>query len=114
MTRPRSAGYGLGMQVTVTIRGRQYTVRGEESVEDVEAVARDLDSRLEDVAGRTRTFDEYTVALLTALNLASELRRLRKQVITQLDELDRDAASLTALLEASLPNETEGTKTEEA
>ena len=93
------------MQVTVTIRGRQYTVRGEESVEDVEAVARDLDSRLEDVAGRTRTFDEYTVALLTALNLASELRRLRKMVIGRLDELDRDAASLGAMLEATLPDD---------
>jgi cell division protein ZapA (FtsZ GTPase activity inhibitor) len=95
------------MQVTVTIRGRQYTVRGEESVEDVEAVARDLDKRLEDVAGRTRTFDEYTVALLTALNLASELRRLRKQVMSQLDDLDRDAASLSALLEAALPSDLE-------
>lgn len=93
------------MQVTVTIRGRQYTVRGEEDADDVEAVARDLDTRLEEVAGRTRTFDEYTVALLTALNLASELRRLRKQMITQLDELDRDAASLSALLEATLPED---------
>ena len=93
------------MQVTVTIRGRQYTVRGDESTDDVEAVARDLDHRLEEVAGRTRTFDEYTVALLTALNLASELRRLRKMVITRLDELDRDAASLGAMLEATLPDD---------
>lgn len=93
------------MQVTVTIRGRQYTVRGDESTDDVEAVARDLDQRLEEVAGRTRTFDEYTVALLTALNLASELRRLRKMVIGRLDELDRDAASLGAMLEATLPDD---------
>ena len=93
------------MQVTVTIRGRQYTVRGDESTDDVEAVARDLDLRLEEVAGRTRTFDEYTVALLTALNLASELRRLRKMVIGRLDELDRDAASLGAMLEATLPDD---------
>lgn len=91
------------MQVTVTIRGRQYTVRGEESADDVEAVARDLDHRLSEVAGRTGTFDEYTVALLTALNLASELRRLRKQVMSRLDELDRDAASVSAMLEATLP-----------
>ena len=93
------------MQVTVTIRGRQYTVRGDESTDDVEAVARDLDQRLEEVAGRTRTFDEYTVALLTALNLASELRRLRKMVIGRLDDLDRDAASLGAMLEATLPDD---------
>ncbi len=95
------------MQVTVTIRGRQYTVRGEESADDVEAVAADLDQRLSEVAGRTGTFDEYTVALLTALNLASELRRLRKRVMTRLDELDRDAASVAAMLEATLPESDE-------
>ena len=61
------------MQVSITIRGRQYTVRGDDSPEDVEAVARDLDNRLEEVAGRTRSFDEYTIAMMTALNLASRL-----------------------------------------
>lgn len=91
------------MQVSITIRGRQYTVRGDDSAEDVEAVARDLDQRLEEVASRTRSFDEYTIALLTALNLASELRRLRREVVGRLDEIDRDAASVAAVLEAALP-----------
>ncbi len=96
------------MHVTVTIRGRQYTVKGEGSSDDVEAVARDLDTRLEEVAGRTRTFDEYTVALLTALNLASELRRLRKTVVARLGELDRDAASLSAMIESIIPEPEDG------
>ena len=68
------------MQVRITIRGRQYTVRGDDSEEAVQAVARDLDARLAEVAGQTRSFDEYTIALLTALNLASELHRLRERV----------------------------------
>ena len=96
------------MQVSITIRGRQYTVRGDDSPEDVEAVARDLDNRLEEVAGRTRSFDEYTIALLTALNLASELRRLKREVVGRLDELDRDATAVAAVLEASLPGDEEG------
>jgi len=93
------------MQVSITIRGRQYTVRGDDSAEDVEAVARDLDQRLEEVANRTRSFDEYTIALLTALNLASELRRLRREVVGRLGDLDRDAASVAAVLEAALPQD---------
>jgi cell division protein ZapA (FtsZ GTPase activity inhibitor) len=93
------------MQVSITIRGRQYTVRGDDSAEDVEAVARDLDHRLSEVADRTRSFDEYTIALLTALNLASELRRLRREVVGRLDELDREAASVAAVLEAALPED---------
>ena len=92
------------MQVRITIRGRQYTVRGDDSIEDVEAVAVDLDNRLAEVASRTRSFDEYTVALLTALNLASELRRLRQQVGRELGDLDREAASIAAILEAALPD----------
>jgi cell division protein ZapA len=95
------------MQVSITIRGRQYTVRGDEAAEDIEAVARDLDHRLEEVAGRTRSFDEYTIALLTALNLASELQRLRREVVDRLGELDREAASVAAVLEAALPPEEE-------
>jgi cell division protein ZapA (FtsZ GTPase activity inhibitor) len=93
------------MQVRITIRGRQYTVRGDDSEEDVRAVAAELEGRLEEVARRTRSFDEYTIALLTALNLTSELRRLRGRLSGRLGDLDREAASLLALLEAALPEE---------
>ena len=92
------------MQVRINIRGRQYTVKGDESGEDVRAVADDLDARLKEVADRTNSFDEYTIAVLTALNLASELRQLRKQVVERLGELDRDAASIAAIMESALPN----------
>ena len=91
------------MQVRITIRGRQYTVSGGDSSEDIQAVAQDLDVRLEEVAARTRAFDEYTIALLTALNLASEIRRLRQEVVEKLAEFDREAASVAAILESALP-----------
>ncbi len=60
-----------------------------------------------ETAERTRSFDEYTVAMLTALNLASELQGLRKEVAHRLDELDRDCASVGAMMEAALPPEGE-------
>ncbi len=91
------------MQVRITVRGRQYTVRSDESEEDIAAVAAELDRRMEDVAGRARSMDEYTVAMLTALNLASDLHRLRRQVADRLEDMDRDAASVAALLESCLP-----------
>lgn len=90
------------MNVQITIRGRQYTVRSDEDGGDIRDVAAELDARLSEVASRTRSFDEYTVALLTALNLASEVHRLRRQVAGRLDDLDREAASIAAMLEASL------------
>ncbi len=96
------------MQVQITIRGRQYTVRGDDNEEEVATVARELDARLAEVASRTRSFDEYTIALLTALNLASELRQLRTQVKNRLSEVDREAASLAAMLDSLMPADGDG------
>lgn len=91
------------MQVQITIRGRQYTVRGDDTGEDIQVLAAELDRRMTEVASRTRSFDEYTVAMLTALNLLSENQRLRLSVAHSLDALDHDAASVAAMLEAALP-----------
>jgi cell division protein ZapA len=96
------------MNVRINIRGRQYTVRGEESQEEIQAVANDLDRRLAEVASRTRSFDEYTIALLTALNLASELQRLKQQLSKHLSDVDRDVASIAAILESAIPEESAG------
>jgi cell division protein ZapA (FtsZ GTPase activity inhibitor) len=95
----------MDMQVRITIRGREYTVRGDEEEGDIQALAADLDRRMVETAERTRSFDDYTVAMLTALNIASELRQLKLRVAQRLDELDRDAASIAAMVEAALPPE---------
>ena len=93
------------MQVRITIRGREYTVRGDDNAGQMQALAVDLDRRMSEMAERTRSFDEYTIAMMTALNLASELHQLKSQVASRLDELDRDAASVAAMIEAALPVE---------
>lgn len=95
------------MQVQITIRGRQYNVRGDEGAEDIQQLAAELDRRMSEVAGRTRSFDEYTVAMLTALNVLSELERLKMSTARRLDELDREAMSIAAMLEAAIPEEDE-------
>ena len=91
------------MQVRITIRGREYTVRGDDNATQMQALAVDLDRRMTEMAERTRSFDEYTIAMMTALNLASELHQLKEQVASRLNELDRDAASVAAIIEAALP-----------
>jgi cell division protein ZapA len=93
------------MQIRITIRGREYTVRGDDHAGQMQELAVDLDRRMTETAERTRSFDEYTIAMMTALNLASELHQLKEQVAQRLDELDRDAASVAAMIEAALPVE---------
>ena len=91
------------MSVTITLRGRHYTVRSDEPDDDVVAVAEWLDRRIEDIARRTRGVDGETVALLAALNLASEYFRFRKQLSGELGSLDAELAAVSAILEAALP-----------
>lgn len=89
------------MKVQITIRGRRYTVRSEEGDVDPIAVARYVDARMAEFSQRASTSDEYTVALLTAMNIASDFERFRRDIDADLDALDREVASATLLLEAA-------------
>ena len=91
------------MIVRLTIRGRPYTLRSDEAEEDLEAVAAYVDAKMNEM-GRGAG-DEYTVALLTALNIASEFHRFRRRVAEKIDGYDREVAAVSAMLEAVLPDE---------
>jgi cell division protein ZapA (FtsZ GTPase activity inhibitor) len=92
------------MKVQISIGGRKYTLRSDED-EDLPAIARYVDRKMAEIGGRGARVDEYTLALLTALNIASEFDRYRREVDGELVSLDRDLASTALLLEAALPDE---------
>ena len=88
------------MKVQIKIRGRSYTVKSDEGDEDIAAIARYVDQKMDEVAGRTSTVDDYTVAMLTALNIASELDRFRREVNLELEAIDRDLAATSVLIDS--------------
>ncbi|MCB9677854.1 MAG: cell division protein ZapA [Alphaproteobacteria bacterium] len=90
------------MKVQIQIRGRKYTVRSDEDDEDLVAIAQYVDSKMAEIAGRGSSADEYTVAMLAALNIASEFDRFRRQVDRDLAAVDRELASTGMVLEAAL------------
>ncbi len=94
------------MSVTITLRGRHYTVRSDEDTNDVVAVAQWLDEKLSDMAARTRGADGETVALLVALNIASDFQRFRNEMLRDLEDADRVLHAAGALLGAPPPAET--------
>ncbi len=88
------------MKVSIQLRGQTYTVRSDQDDVDLHEVARYVDARMREVSGSTRTLDDYTIALLAALNIASDFRRLQRQVDGDLADLDRELAAATLLLES--------------
>lgn len=91
------------MKVQISIRGRTYTLRSDED-EDLQAIARYVDGKMGEIADRSPRMDDYTVAMLTALNIASEFERFRREVDVELASLDRDLASTAVLLESAVPD----------
>lgn len=89
------------MQKQITILGRSYTLRAGEG-DDLEHAAAEVDRRMRDLSRRAPAFDTTTVALLTALNLASELQSLQRRLRAQLGEADRQLGAVEAVLEAAL------------
>jgi cell division protein ZapA (FtsZ GTPase activity inhibitor) len=84
------------MKVQIAIRGRTYTVRSDQD-EDLPAIAAYVDAKMADVAGRGAS-DDYTIAMLAALNIASEFERFRRQVETELGGVERELSAAALLL----------------
>ncbi|GDX80999.1 hypothetical protein LBMAG42_28100 [Deltaproteobacteria bacterium] len=92
------------MQKQITILGRNYTLRADNG-EELEAAAMEVDRRLKQLIGRTAGVDQYTAAMLTALNLASEVRALKRGYRDRLDAMEREAAAIETVLAAAVAEE---------
>lgn len=85
----------------VTIQGRTWTVKGDDDI-DVAEVARYVDARMSEMAGRTRAADPSALALVTSLNIASDYRRLQLLAVSEIDRLEKELAAAKVLLDAAL------------
>ncbi|GEO24234.1 cell division protein ZapA [Alicyclobacillus acidoterrestris] len=83
-------------RVRVTIHGMEYTLRGSAPTSHLYAVAETVDKLMTEISNTSTYMDERRVAVLTALNLADELERLKKEyydLLSLLDEKTRGDAS---------------------
>jgi cell division protein ZapA (FtsZ GTPase activity inhibitor) len=89
--------------VSVRIRGQEFRIRSDDDEESLQRVAGYLDETMKTVEKRTGTVDSLDVALLTALNLARELVRLREeQALAETAIPPNRLCSLTDRVEAAL------------
>ena len=64
--------------VSVNIRGKEFRIVGDEDVESLQRVAGYLGETMDSVAKRSGIVDSLDISLLTGLNLARELVRVRE------------------------------------
>ena len=88
--------------VQIIIRGRQFNVKTTDG-ESIQRRAKELDRRLTEQYERSRSFDEHSILMITALNVLNELHLMKQQYGEQLQDLDKELESTIALIDALLP-----------
>ncbi len=91
---------------TVTILGRELRIRSDESLERVQALARYVDAKAQEVApagkpGATQAAEQH-VLLVTALSLADEIFKLRAEHEALLGRLRDSSRQLLGRIAPSL------------
>jgi cell division protein ZapA len=74
--------------VSVEIMGQNLVVASDADADWVQAVARTVDERTRAIRAKSRSINSVDVAILTALNFADELERLRVEYRELLDQID--------------------------
>lgn len=92
---------GLSRDVEITILNRKYTLRSEGEEGELLEVAAYVDGRLREV-GKATTAAPTSVAILGALNIASEFFEYKRKVQATLEEADAQNEAVLALVDKAL------------
>ena len=80
--------------VRVEILGESLSVTSDESEEHVRRVAAEVDRRMREIANGGHVVSSFTVAVIAALNIASEYQKLKQEYEQVQDIIDRLHARL--------------------
>jgi len=69
--------------VTVTIMGRNYSLRAEEDPQYVRMIAAYVDDKLQEISRLSPRMSTTRLAILAALNIADEYHKLEQQLRTE-------------------------------
>jgi cell division protein ZapA len=86
--------------VEVEIMGYRLTVASEDGEEHIRAVAADVSRRMQQLADGRAVVPSLNLALVTALNIASEWRKLQRQQEELCQTVNRTAQRVAAKLNA--------------
>jgi cell division protein ZapA len=85
--------------VEVDILGQKYTVKGDAQEEYIKKLASFVDGKLKEVFGTAPGITPLKAAILTSLNIADELHRLREEQEHITKNIEERANALTGLFD---------------
>ena len=85
--------------VEVTIGNAQYTVKTDADETHIQAIARYVNAKIEEVQSKTRSVSTINVVILAALNTADELFRERDKTQRLMEEIEDRSRDLIAKIE---------------
>ncbi len=86
----------------IEVYGCRYTIRGDAEESYVRELGRHVDEQMHTLANKMRNATPIQLAVLTAINLADELRQALKQQQEHADELDRRATGLITSIQETM------------
>jgi cell division protein ZapA len=86
----------------VEIFGASYVIRGGGRPEQLTRLAAEVDRRMRELAGHVADVDPGRLAILTALNLAEELSRNRREWDGERGEIEARVTALAGRLDRAL------------
>lgn len=92
----------MARTVHVDIHGQRYALRSELEPQYVNELAGFLDEKMRAASRELANADPLGLAIVTALNLADELHRVRQQADGNLSRVTAKAAELERLIDAAL------------
>lgn len=91
--------------INVSIFGEQYSIKGDVDSETTRKVAEYVNSKINELSGKSASQNKLKIAILSALNIAGELFECRAQAEEyrkQVDELQNKALQMNHKIDSTL------------
>ena len=88
--------------IRVVIYDQEYFMRGALDKEYIQKLAKYLDAKMRDIAGRRRTVDSLRVAVLAALNIADEYHQVKAKYEETTKRVDQKVEDCSRMLDRCL------------
>ncbi len=88
--------------IEVFLLGQKYVIKSEEDEDYVQEIAKYVNGKMDEVQKATKTVSTHSIAILAALNIASEYFKLKETQTTLKKEIYEKSGKLLGYIDSQL------------